>query len=56
VDVLGSVADVGEKLRARAERYAVDEFFLLTTTYDFSDRIRSYELIAEEFQLLGASK
>lgn len=51
VDVLGSATDVGRKLRARAERYVVDEFFLLTTTYDFSDRLRSYELIAEEFQL-----
>ena len=34
-----------------SQRYLVDEFFLLTTTYDFSDRLRSYELIAEEFQL-----
>ena len=56
VDVLGSVRDVGQQLRSRAERYAVDEFFLLTTTYDFSDRLRSYELIAEEFQLLGVSR
>ncbi len=54
VDVLGSADDVGQKLRARAERYAVDEFFLLTTTYNFTDRIRSYELIAEEFQLTNA--
>ena len=51
MDVLGSATDVSRKLRARAEQYAVDEFFLLTTTYDFSDRLRSYELIAEEFQL-----
>ena len=51
VDVLGSANDVGRKLRARAEKYAVDEFFLLTTTYNLADRIRSYELIAEEFQL-----
>ena len=54
VDVLGSADDVGQKLRERAERYAVDEFFLLTTTYNFTDRIRSYELIAEEFQLTNA--
>jgi len=56
VDVLGSVKDVSQQLRARAERYAVDEFFLLTTTYDFSDRLHSYKLIAEEFQLLEVSR
>ena len=31
--------------------YDVDEFIVLTITYDFDARIRSYELLAEEFEI-----
>jgi hypothetical protein len=34
-----------------AERYEVDEVIVLTITHDYEDRKRSYELLAEAFDL-----
>ena len=44
-----------ERVRARlttlGEELGVDEFVVVTITYDFADRVRSYELLAEAFGL-----
>jgi alkanesulfonate monooxygenase SsuD/methylene tetrahydromethanopterin reductase-like flavin-dependent oxidoreductase (luciferase family) len=34
-----------------AERYEADEVIVLTVTHDYADRMKSYELIAEAFDL-----
>ena len=47
-----------ERLRARLEALAagldVDEFVVVTIAWDFADRLRSYELLAEAFGLTPA--
>lgn len=48
---IGDPAMVKARLEALAEELAVDELVLLTITYDFEYRVRSYELIAEAFGL-----
>jgi luciferase family oxidoreductase group 1 len=48
--IFGSPARVKAKLLALAELYDVDEFVVLTITYDFAARVRSYELLAEAFR------
>jgi luciferase family oxidoreductase group 1 len=49
------VAGTPEKVKARlkelARSYGVDEIMAVTITHDFADRIRSYELLAEMFDL-----
>jgi len=37
------------------EQYGVDEFVVLTVVYDFNARMKSYELLAKEFELAGIS-
>jgi luciferase family oxidoreductase group 1 len=53
--VVGSPATVRAGLEEVAGEYGADELMLLTTTYDHDARRRSYELIAEEFNLGGAT-
>ncbi|TAK79195.1 MAG: LLM class flavin-dependent oxidoreductase [Dehalococcoidia bacterium] len=48
---VGSPATVKARLEALAEEFRAEELVLLTITYDFADRIRSYELVAREFGL-----
>jgi luciferase family oxidoreductase group 1 len=50
---VGDPATVKARLEALAAELGVDELVLLTITYDFADRVRSYELIAEAFGLEG---
>lgn len=49
-----------QQVKARLERIAadfeVDDVVLLTITYDFADRLRSYDLIAEAFGLVPLSE
>ena len=47
----GSPSRVREKLEQLAASYDVDEFIVLTITYNFAARIRSYELLADVFEL-----
>jgi luciferase family oxidoreductase group 1 len=47
----GTPAVVGQKLRALAEQYDVDEIAILTTLYDPEARRHSYTLLAREFGL-----
>ncbi|MSO70239.1 MAG: LLM class flavin-dependent oxidoreductase [Alphaproteobacteria bacterium] len=49
--VVGSPAQCRDRLFALAERYGVDEVVVVTITYDFQARLRSYELLAEAFDL-----
>jgi luciferase family oxidoreductase group 1 len=48
---IGDPQQVREKITRTAEEFGVDEVILVTITYDFADRVRSYELIAREFGL-----
>jgi luciferase family oxidoreductase group 1 len=48
---VGSAATVGTKLRALAQQLALDEVVIITWTYDPKAQARSYELLAQEFNL-----
>ena len=49
--VVGSPEQVRDELLALGETYGVDEFVILTITEDYASRLRSYELLAEAFEL-----
>ena len=49
--VVGSPATVKARLEAIAEAHGVDELVVVTITHGFAARLRSYELLAEAFQL-----
>ena len=49
--VTGTPSQVRAQLEALAERHQVDELVILTITYDFAARLRSYELVADTFGL-----
>jgi luciferase family oxidoreductase group 1 len=49
--VSGTPAQVKERLTALAESYSVDELIIVTITASFEDRLRSYELLADAFEL-----
>ncbi|HVB38820.1 MAG TPA: LLM class flavin-dependent oxidoreductase [Vicinamibacterales bacterium] len=51
--VIGSPSTVRRGLEAVAEEYGADELMVVTITYDHAARCRSYELIAEAFELPG---
>ena len=48
---VGTPAQVKEKLLQLATHFGADELMTVTVTYDFAARIRSYELLAEAFNL-----
>jgi luciferase family oxidoreductase group 1 len=49
--IAGTPDKVKKKIEDLAELYGVDEVIAVTITYDFKDRLRSYELLAEQFEL-----
>jgi alkanesulfonate monooxygenase SsuD/methylene tetrahydromethanopterin reductase-like flavin-dependent oxidoreductase (luciferase family) len=49
--VFGTPEQVREQLEKLAASYGVNEITAVTITYDFQDRLRSYELLAEVFEL-----
>jgi luciferase family oxidoreductase group 1 len=49
--VIGDPAQCKEKLLALGAAYGIDEFVIVTITYDFAARLKSYELLAREFGL-----
>ena len=49
--VVGGPEKVRDELQALATGHAADELMLVTITHDHEDRVRSYELIAEAFDL-----
>lgn len=53
--VSGNPGSVKDQLLAIAEKYEVNELMISTMTFDQAERRRSFELIAEAFQLTPAS-
>jgi luciferase family oxidoreductase group 1 len=51
--VVGSPESVRRKLSARAEALGIDEIMVVTIVHDHAARVRSYELLAESFDLRG---
>jgi alkanesulfonate monooxygenase SsuD/methylene tetrahydromethanopterin reductase-like flavin-dependent oxidoreductase (luciferase family) len=49
--IVGTPQQVRENLTEIAERHQAEELVIVTITYDFASRLRSYELIAKEFGL-----
>ena len=49
--IYGTPEEVRDKLLALGEEHGVDDFVVVTITYDFASRLRSYELLAEAFDL-----
>ncbi|WP_234462411.1 LLM class flavin-dependent oxidoreductase [Adhaeribacter terrigena] len=49
--ISGTPAKVKPRLEKLAQDYGVDEIVAVTITHDFADRLRSYELLAEMFEL-----
>lgn len=49
--IVGTPEQVRGRLLALGETYGVDDFVILTITYDHADRVRSYELLADAFGL-----
>jgi luciferase family oxidoreductase group 1 len=47
--IIGTAADCREQLEAEANKYGVNEITLACVTYHLEDRLRSYQLLAEEF-------
>ncbi|MEM7112586.1 MAG: LLM class flavin-dependent oxidoreductase [Chloroflexota bacterium] len=50
---IGTPEQVKEQLLALVDLYHPDELMTVTVTYDFADRVRSYEMLAEVFGLEG---
>jgi luciferase family oxidoreductase group 1 len=53
---VGTADKLKPRLIALAERHGAEELVLLTITYDFAARMRSYELLAKEFGLSPAAE
>ena len=51
--LVGSATQVADKLRALAQRLQVDELAVITWTHDPQAQRRSYELLAQAFDLAG---
>jgi luciferase family oxidoreductase group 1 len=49
--IVGAPEQVKAQLTEFADSYGVDELVILTICHDFSDRLRSYELLSEVFDL-----
>ncbi len=49
--IFGTPDKVKSEIQAMANRYETNEFIILSNCYEFSARMRSYELIAEAFEL-----
>jgi len=52
--VVGTPDQVRERLLGLVAQYEADELVVVTITHDFKARLRSYELLAEAFELGGA--
>jgi alkanesulfonate monooxygenase SsuD/methylene tetrahydromethanopterin reductase-like flavin-dependent oxidoreductase (luciferase family) len=48
---VGTGAQVRERLTALAEAHRAEELVVVTITYDYESRLRSYELLAQAFAL-----
>lgn len=52
--LVGGPEQVRERMQALAAELDAEEFIVVTITYDFAERVRSYELLAEAFGLEAA--
>lgn len=52
--ICGSPTTSGEQIRQLAADYGANEVLAVTITHDHAARVRSYELLADEFELTGA--
>ncbi len=52
--IVGTPDQVKPQMQQMAAAYGVDELVVVTITHDFADRLRSYELLAEAFELPAA--
>ena len=53
--IVGTPQQVRERLLALAETHGAEELVVVTITYDYASRLRSYELLAEVFGLVAAA-
>jgi alkanesulfonate monooxygenase SsuD/methylene tetrahydromethanopterin reductase-like flavin-dependent oxidoreductase (luciferase family) len=49
--VVGTPDQVKARLTSVAERHGAEELVVVTITYDYASRLRSYELLAQAFNL-----
>jgi luciferase family oxidoreductase group 1 len=49
--IVGTPEQVRERLHALARAHGAEELVVVTITYDFASRLRSYELLAQAFEL-----
>jgi luciferase family oxidoreductase group 1 len=49
--VIGTPKQVKEKLLAMSEQYGIDEIMVVSPIHNFADRVRSFRLLAETFQI-----
>ena len=49
--IAGAPEQVRDRLRALAVEYGAEELVVVTITHDFKARLRSYQLLAEAFDL-----
>jgi luciferase family oxidoreductase group 1 len=49
--IIGSVDEVKNKLAQLAKKLVINEFTIVSITFDFEDRLKSYQLLAEAFNL-----
>ena len=52
--IVGTAEQVREKLMALAQTHGAEELVVVTITYDYASRLRSYELLAKAFGLVSA--
>jgi luciferase family oxidoreductase group 1 len=52
--IVGTGEQVRERLSALAEAHGAEELVVVTITYDYASRLRSYELLAKAFELVAA--
>lgn len=50
--IIGNPQEVDKKLTKITEMYQVEELMLVTNTFDYKDRMNSFNLIAKEMQLI----
>jgi alkanesulfonate monooxygenase SsuD/methylene tetrahydromethanopterin reductase-like flavin-dependent oxidoreductase (luciferase family) len=49
--IIGTPDDCRQQIEAHAAEYGVDEVSIVTVTYHYADRERSYQLLAQAFGL-----
>lgn len=48
--IVGTPEHVGDRLETLAEEYQADEVMLVSIAYDFNDKLKTFELVAEEMK------